>query len=751
MRIRLERPTLLLQTTLMGLALACSSQALAQQVARVQSEPGGLQALTARVSGRVQPLPDGGVRRQWPGTYAEAAFVGSEAYFRVGPGDVSLRVRVDGGAPIPLVKPAPGLYRVTVPGSAAPHRLRVDVASESQAGATHFGGFFLPAGARPATLPARAHQVEFIGDSHTVGYGNTSATRECSGDEVWASTDTSLGVAPRVAARFDADYQVNAISGRGVVRNFNGFAADPLPKAYPFVLFDKASVASDPSWRPKAIVVSLGTNDFAMPLNEGEKWTRREQLQADFEASYARFVQELQQRQPQAYFLLWAATGESSELATEVRKVVQQVQQSGHARIGFVAVPNLSASGCHWHPSVADDQRIASALTSHLEAHVPSLGKPLAETEARATPAVPPAASAPHAAAPGEAGGGQLLNDPRTATWNVYGSTQNNETLRQGGPKGYPMTRVDVSAKGNPWDVGATASLNKPIEAGDALLVAVYLRAPALKDGESTPVTYFGLNESSPPYTALVRGTAEVTNQWQVFYASGQAAKAYAAGQVMPGMHLAAARHVLELGPMLVYDHGKADPARLPRPAASGDDAAAAPAPAPAKAEGKPVGKLINELKTATAWSVYGATQRTESMAQGGPKDYPMTRVTVSAKGNPWDVGATSSVSKPIGAGDTVLVAVYLRAPELKDGESTPVTYFGLNENGPPYGSVAKGAAEVTNQWKVYYASGVAGKALAAGQVTVGMHLAAARHVLDLGPVLVYNFGQNVDPAKLPK
>lgn len=727
----------------MGLAVAGSSTVLAQQVVRVESEPSGLQALTARVSGRIQALPDGGMRRQWPGTYAEAAFVGSDAYFRVGPGDVNLRLRMDSEASIALVKPAPGLYRVTVPRMAGPHRIRVDVASESQAGATSFGGFFLAAGASPATLPMRAHQVEFIGDSHTVGYGNTSSTRECTGDQVWESTDTSVGVAPKVAARYDADYQVNAISGRGIVRNFNGFAADVLPNAYPFVLFDKATVTSDPNWRPQAIVISLGTNDFSMPLHEGEKWTQREQLQADFVASYANFVRELHLRHPQAYILLWVAGSEDSELVTQVRKVMERVQQSSDAKIGFVPVSNLAMSGCHYHPSVADDQSIALALTRHLEAHVPGLGTPLATTDA-SPPSTPPQAS--QAAAAGGATG-RLINDAKTATWNIYGSTQNHETLPHGGPEGRPMTRVTVTAKGNPWDVGATSSLNNPIEAGDGILVAIYLRAPALKDGESTPVTYFGLNESSAPYTSVVKGSAEVTNQWQVFYASGQATKTLTPSQVGLGMHLSAAKHVLELGPMLVYDYGKnVAPAKLSTPLGADSTAPSAPA----KPEGKLVGQLINDLKTAT-WSVYGANQSHESQAQGGPKDYPMTRVTVNTKGNPWDVGAVSSVSKPIKAGDTVLMAVYLRAPGLKDGESTSVPYFGVNENSPPYTLIAKGSADVTNQWKVYYASGPAGKAFTPDQIVIGMHLSAAKHVVDLGPVMVYNFGQNVDPAKLPR
>lgn len=562
MRIRFDFATVLLPSAYLGLALAGTSSALAQQVVRVDFEPAGLKALPAHVSGRVQSLPGGEMLRQWPGTYAETAMVGSEAYFRVGRGQVSLRVRVDDAAPIPLVKPSPGLYRISLSSAVAPHRIRVDVASESQGGATSFGGFFLPSGASAATLPTRAHQIEFIGDSHTVGYGNTSPSRDCTGDQVWEFTDSSVAVPPQVAARYDADYQVNAISGRGIVRNLDGFAADVLPSAYPFVLFDKATAARDPNWRPQAIVISLGTNDFATPLHEGEKWTRREQLQADFVAAYTSFVRGLHERNPQAYVLLWAAAGNDSELATQVRQVVQRVQQSGDTRIGFVPVPNLAASGCHYHPSVADDRVIAQAITRHLEANAPGLGAPAAMA-AVATASAPSTASDAQAAANKPVG--QLINDFKTSTWSVYGANQRTESLAQGGPKDYPMTRVTVSQKGNPWDAGASTPLSKPIKAGDTVLVAVYLRAPALKDGESTPVTYFGLNENSPPYTSVAQGSAQVTNQWKVYYSSGTAGKAFSPDHTVVGMHLAAAQHVLELGPVLVYNFGQnVDPAKLP-------------------------------------------------------------------------------------------------------------------------------------------------------------------------------------------
>lgn len=168
-------------------------------------------------------------------------------------------------------------------------------------------------------------------------------------------------------------------------------------------------------------------------------------------------------------------------------------------------------------------------------------------------------------------------------------------------------------------------------------------------------------------------------------------------------------------------------------------------------AAGKLADKLINQPGTAP-WYAFGASQTSETLPNGGPNNYPATRVTVSAKGaNPWDAGAVSPIAKPIAAGDVVLVAIYLRAPSLKDGETTPVSYFGLGQAAAPYEMIVSGSAGVTNQWKLFYASGKAARAYAADAVSVGIHLAADKHVIDLGPVQVFDFGADFDPARLPK
>jgi len=311
--------------------------------------------------------------RQWPGTYFETAILGSEVYFKLGPGDVILKVTVDGQS-TQLTKPAPGLYGIRGI-SKAHHNLRVEVITESQAGPTTFNGFFASSSTKLGAPASRPVQIEFIGDSHTVGYGNTSPKRECTEDEVWATTDTSQGIAPRVARRFHADYQVNAISGRGIVRNYNGVPGDTLPVAYPFTLLDHSEGYEDPKWRPEVIVLALGTNDFSTPLHDGERWKTRGDLHADYEKTYVDFLHQLRSRNPRTYFVLWATDMADGEILSEVQRVADRAHASGDDRIAVVPVKALEVTGCNYHPSLKDDEKIANAINAAIQSTVKSWKK----------------------------------------------------------------------------------------------------------------------------------------------------------------------------------------------------------------------------------------------------------------------------------------------------------------------------------------------------------------------------------------
>lgn len=177
---------------------------------------------------------------------------------------------------------------------------------------------------------------------------------------------------------------------------------------------------------------------------------------------------------------------------------------------------------------------------------------------------------------------------------------------------------------------------------------------------------------------------------------------------------------------------------------------AAQTAPAAPAATDDVLQKAIN--LPGTNWSIYGAGQKSKLGKTVGVPGEQAMRVQVTAKGaNAWDVGALSPIQKPIAADDAILVAAYLRAPELKEGETTTIAFLGATEAAEPYGNIAATSMPITNQWKLYYASGKAPRAFTANQARVTVHLANAKQVIELGPVFVLDFGAKQDVAKLPK
>jgi hypothetical protein len=176
-----------------------------------------------------------------------------------------------------------------------------------------------------------------------------------------------------------------------------------------------------------------------------------------------------------------------------------------------------------------------------------------------------------------------------------------------------------------------------------------------------------------------------------------------------------------------------------------------------AAAQAAPAAPAANDLSSklinvpGTSWTVYGPDQNSKMLETEGPKGYPALRAAIAKAGtNAWDAGAVSLVPKPVGAGDALLIAVFLRAPELKDGETLTLPLVGATGAAAPYVAIAGEKAVLTNQWKLYFASGKAPQAFAANGVQATVHLAGARQVIDLGPLRVYDFGPDMDLKRLP-
>ena len=295
------------------------------------------------------------MRAGWPGVYFEGRFQGTDVTAYVDPRGDFMRVLIDGKLFRMLT--GPGLTKVKIadlaPGA---HVVRLEKLTESQSGSSSFYGFFTSGTALPPL--ARKRRIEFIGNSHSVGYGDTSTTHECPGTQVHDTTDTQQAFGPVLARRLDAEYRVIAYSGYGIVRNYAGHKpGESLPFLYDRVIPSEAALAAaDPAWRPQTIVINLGTNDFSTPLKPGETWADAAALRADYRASYVAFVRRLRAAQPQARFVLMAADAFRAE--------VEQVAAATGATV--VDTGPLELTGCDWHPSLKDQRAMADRLQAAL-------------------------------------------------------------------------------------------------------------------------------------------------------------------------------------------------------------------------------------------------------------------------------------------------------------------------------------------------------------------------------------------------
>jgi lysophospholipase L1-like esterase len=304
---------------------------------------------------------------QWPGIYFEGHFTGASVTAKMNDTVNRFAFYIDGKKIDAVRDTATGSLSVSGL-SSGEHSVRLEKLSESQNTTGAFIGFF--AGTQDHKVghwPERARQIEFVGDSYTVGYGNMSGKKQCTPDELHDTTDTSQAYGPLTAKQFNADYQINAFSGRGIVRNYDGFIGDPLPALHPFVLFDKKEVFSDPRWKPQVIVIGLGGNDFSTPVKPGEKWKDEAALKADYEQSFVTLVKALRAKNPQAFFLLTKYEGPT--VAEEVEKVATQLKASGETRLDTIGLDGFTLNGCDWHLDSNDHKRISEQLTGYLKAH----------------------------------------------------------------------------------------------------------------------------------------------------------------------------------------------------------------------------------------------------------------------------------------------------------------------------------------------------------------------------------------------
>jgi lysophospholipase L1-like esterase len=257
------------------------------------------------------------------------------------------------------------------------HTLTLVKRTEASIGFGQFLGFELNGEILPA--PARPRRrMEFIGDSITCGTGDEAENNspQCTEDG-WGQPYNNVRVAfgPVIAKTYGAEYQISAVSGIGLVRNYS-FQYDPrpMPEVYDLLYFEQnQSPLWDPArYVPDAVVIGLGTNDFSPGDSDRPKMDVN-----TFVAAYIQFVATLRGYYPKADIFCvsspmlgdhWPDPSYQSatDQKTAITKVVDELNGRGDGKVHKFFVYPLSGGGCGTHPTADQHALLANQLGTYI-------------------------------------------------------------------------------------------------------------------------------------------------------------------------------------------------------------------------------------------------------------------------------------------------------------------------------------------------------------------------------------------------
>jgi hypothetical protein len=208
--------------------------------------------------------------------------------------------------------------------------------------------------------PPPARRLEFIGDSLTNAYGCEGDSGDC--QDLRPFENSWKSYAALAARDLSADLQIIALSGYGVVRNYGDkkkASREPMPALYDRVI----SGDDEPHWdrdkfRPDAVVVNLGTNDFSTrPYPDPEA----------FQKGMASLLDEaVDGRGKIPVFVI--STKESHLQQKSLGEAVQRARQRGlDATLVEFEAPGDDEQGCSEHPRAGVHQRWAATLEKALK------------------------------------------------------------------------------------------------------------------------------------------------------------------------------------------------------------------------------------------------------------------------------------------------------------------------------------------------------------------------------------------------
>jgi len=248
------------------------------------------------------------------------------------------------------------------------HTIKIFKRTEGMVGVTTFMGFEIDKGGKEKKLflDKKKVKMEFIGDSHTCGYGIEGASKDC---KFSPATENNHHFFGSIAAnKMEAEYVAVCYSGKGVLRNYDMTMAETMVDIYPRSLpDDKNSKWDFKKWVPDYVTVLLGDNDFVQSIPDSVAFVNK----------YIEFVKLVHSHYPHAHIICAVSPSSDGNAAKQLAKVdymtaiVKQLKHHGvHKAHFFKFNTSILDYGCNQHYGIKTHQNLAEELVRFIHTEI---------------------------------------------------------------------------------------------------------------------------------------------------------------------------------------------------------------------------------------------------------------------------------------------------------------------------------------------------------------------------------------------
>lgn len=298
----------------------------------------------------------------WPASGFEARLDGEKLTATIDDGGTAnwLNVEVDGQVGALHLEKGVNTYTL-FDGEPGIHTIRVTRRTAATSGRTKFISLDAKGQLTPTPMPDR--RILVIGNSADSGFGVEGQDRTCKYTPVTQNAD--LAYSALAARDLGADLELIAMDGKGLVKDYAGEGAHMDEIAWR-VMPDSPQLWPNEAFEPQAIVVNLGTNDFAHG-DPGKAFTD----------AYSAMIQRLHAHWPDAeVFVVTGAMPDAANypaMSAAVRASVQNRIDAGDTKIQFIEFKLPAAGrryGCDWRPGIDAQKAMAATLEAAIRTRI---------------------------------------------------------------------------------------------------------------------------------------------------------------------------------------------------------------------------------------------------------------------------------------------------------------------------------------------------------------------------------------------